>query len=60
MKTPAGFVPLEEYERIKCLLAQAMKRIEELESRLNKNSNNSSKPPSSDGFIPNQLRFTKI
>ena len=57
MKTPEGFVPLadflslrEEFEKTKVLLIQALKKIEELEARLNKNSNNSSKPPSTDGY----------
>jgi transposase len=38
---------IEELTRMNLLLT---KRIEELEGRLNQNSNNSSKPPSSDGF----------
>ncbi len=57
MKTPEGFVPLSDYLQLKekldltnLLLLQSLKKIEELESRLNKNSNNSSKPPSSDGL----------
>lgn len=58
MELPAGYILIKESEyrdllvkvpelsdRIKVLL----ERIAELEARLNKNSNNSSKPPSSDG-----------
>ena len=57
MKTPDGFVPLadylslrEELENTKVVLFRALKKIDELEARLNKNSNNSSKPPSSDNY----------
>ncbi len=39
-----------EYERLLGRLDFLSKRVEELEARLNKNSNNSSKPPSSDGL----------
>lgn len=40
----------EENKQLKELLSKALARIEELERRLNLNSNNSSKPPSSDGL----------
>ena len=50
MKAPKGFVPLSDYLALKEELVRALKRIEELEARLNKNSNNSSKPPSTDGL----------
>lgn len=38
----------EALVRVEAALAQAMARIAELEARLNQNSTNSSKPPSSD------------
>jgi transposase len=57
MHSPSGLVPLaaylslqQELERTQLLLQQALKRIEELEGRINKNSSNSSKPPTSDGL----------
>ena len=50
MGTPKGYVKLADYEHLQQLLYQALKRIEELESLLKKNSSNSSKPPSSDGL----------
>lgn len=50
MDTPKGYVKLSDYEHLQQLLYQALKRIEELESLLKKNSRNSSKPPSSDGL----------
>ena len=39
----------EEYEALKGLIASMTARIAELEAKLNKNSKNSNKPPSSDG-----------
>jgi uncharacterized coiled-coil protein SlyX len=42
----------QRIERIETTVALLVKRIEELESRLNPNSQNSSKPPSSDPLIP--------
>lgn len=50
MDTPKGYVKLADYKHLQQLLYQALKRIEELESLLKKNSSNSSKPPSSDGL----------
>ena len=57
MNTPEGYVPLsellqlqQENKMLKALLVEALARIEELEARLNQSSNNSSKPPSSDGL----------
>lgn len=57
MKTQEGLVPLADYlavldelESTKFLLRQTLKELEELKSRLNKSSKNSSKPPSSDGL----------
>ena len=50
MDTPKGYVKLSDYEHLQQLLYQALKRIEELEFLLKKNSSNSSKPPSSDGL----------
>lgn len=57
MNPPEGYVPVraflhlqEENKMLKELLAKALIKIEELEARVNKNSNNSSKPPSSDGL----------
>lgn len=50
MNTPQGYVKLADYEQLQQQLFQALKRIEELESIIKKNSSNSSKPPSSDGF----------
>ena len=57
MKTPEGFVPLADYlalreenEGMKNLILSLLKRVEELEAQINKNSNNSSKPPSRDGL----------
>jgi transposase len=38
----------QRIERLETTVALLVKRIEELESRLNQNSQNSSKPPSSD------------
>jgi transposase len=64
MQVPIGFVRIEEhialrmeYEKQSLLIEQMRKHITfleseiaELKSRLNKNSSNSSKPPSSDGY----------
>ncbi len=50
MDTPKGYVKLADYEQLQEQLYQALKRIEELEAIIKKNSSNSSKPPSSDGF----------
>ena len=55
MKVPEGYVliTVEEYESLRSLLpvvARQEKRIKELEARLNMNSSNSSKPPSSDSL----------
>jgi Family of unknown function (DUF6444) len=41
---------MEEIAALRKLVEQQSLRISELERRLNKNSNNSSKPPSSDGL----------
>jgi len=38
----------QRVEQLEATVAQLVKRIEQLESRLNQNSQNSSKPPSSD------------
>lgn len=40
----------QRIEELEALLKQALRRIEELEGRIAKNSHNSSKPPSSDGL----------
>ncbi len=48
-----------EIETLKKQIAESDKRIKELENQINKNSNNSSKPPSSDGYAkpaPKSLR----
>ena len=48
-----------EIETLKKKIAESENRIKELENQLNKNSNNSSKPPSSDGYAkpaPKSLR----
>ena len=42
-------IPLHEYEAMKSLIASLIAKVAELEARLNKNSKNSGKPPSSDG-----------
>ncbi|HED14503.1 MAG TPA: hypothetical protein ENI62_12760, partial [Gammaproteobacteria bacterium] len=44
---PEGIATLEEARQI---IATLVARIEHLESRLAKNSHNSSKPPSNDGY----------
>jgi len=42
-------IPKQEYEALKGLVASLTAKVAELEARLNKNSKNSDKPPSSDG-----------
>jgi len=42
-------IPLEEYEALKALVITLSAKVEELQAKLNKNSKNSNKPPSSDG-----------
>jgi len=59
MKIPEGYILVKESDyralvkrnaELEELLSKCIKRIDELEARLNKTSNNSSKPPSSDGL----------
>jgi transposase len=52
MQIPAGYILIKEseYHALLNRVEVLVKRVEELEARLNQNSNNSSKPPSSDGF----------
>lgn len=45
---------LEEIDLLKAIIAKQAVRIEELEKCLGLNNNNSSKPPSSDGFNKQQ------
>jgi transposase len=55
MELPEGYTIIRESELAELLATKEMllAKIAELEARLNKNSNNSSKPPSSDG--PNKV-----
>jgi transposase len=41
-------IPKHEYEALKALVATLVEKVKDLEAKLAKNSNNSSKPPSSD------------
>ncbi len=52
MEIPAGYILITEskFKEMVSLISRLEKRVAELESQLNKSSNNSSKPPSSDGL----------
>ena len=52
MEIPPGYILIEEskFNEMMALISKLEKRVVELESQLNKNSSNSSKPPSSDGL----------
>lgn len=52
MEIPKGYILIAEskFNEMVALISKLEKRVTELESQLNKNSNNSSKPPSSDGL----------
>ena len=51
-EVPEGYIVIkkEDYENLLKQVSMLHKRVAELEAQLNKNSGNSSKPPSSDGF----------
>jgi transposase len=60
-QVPEGYVlvPKEQWEAVLKELAELRAEVKELRARLNQNSNNSSKPPSSDGFKRNRSLRTK-
>ena len=49
-------IPIEEHNAMKALIAALTAKVEELEARLNKNSKNSNKPPSSDGHKKGKVK----
>ena len=57
-----GFItiPIEEYEAMKALIAALTAKVAELEARLNKNSKNSNKPPSSDGPKKSAIKNSRV
>ena len=52
MEIPEGYILISkvEYEQLLNQIAQLLARVSELEGQLHKNSSNSHKPPSSDGY----------
>jgi transposase len=52
MQIPEGYILVkkEEYDRLVALVIELQNRIKELETQLRQNSNNSHRPPSSDGL----------
>lgn len=52
IEVPEGYILVkkEDYDKLLKLVATLMSRVAELESQLNRNSGNSSRPPSSDGL----------
>ena len=53
-------IPIEEYKAMKALIAALTAKVEELEARLNKNSKNSNKPPSSDGPKKGKVKNSRV
>ena len=60
-EVPDGYilVPKAEWEAVLQELASLRAEVKELRARLNQNSTNSSKPPSTDGFNRNRSLRTK-